>query len=100
MGAALLIGGNRAFGEPPFAGEFLRPGLAGSCGELAQFRSVVYIKRHSWKREHDAGFAGGTCSLVMRFEAVIAEAQRKEISGPAQDGVSTAPIGGGDQHRA
>ena len=37
---------------------------------------------------------------VMRFEAVVAEAQREQICRTAEGGVGAASVGGGDQDAA
>jgi len=67
---------------------------------LLQVRGIVDIDCDSWKIQHDAWFAAGLRSGVMRFEAVVAEAQREKICWTAEGGVGAASVGGGDQHAA
>ena len=89
-----------SIGEIPFAPETLGAGFAGKRKKTLQVRWIIDIDRNSRQIQHDAGFAGGLGGGVMRFKAVVAEAQRKQSCGASEGGVGAASVARWDQNAA
>jgi len=65
-----------------------------------QVIGIVKIQSDTRQLQNDARFAGRLGCSQMRFEAVVAEAKREEVCGPAEGSVGSTSIGGRSQHRA
>src|SRR5258708_31623414 len=84
----------------PPANQFLRVGLSGMRDECLQVSGIVYVESDAWKAQHLARFSGGLRRGEMRFEAIVREAQRKQVRWPAESGVGSTSVSGGHEHRA
>src|SRR5579863_6097154 len=80
----------------PFAGKLLGAGFAGERNEVLEIFGAVDIDRNPRERQHYAKFSSGLGGSVVRLEAVVAEAQRKQSGGTAVSGVGAATICCGD----
>ena len=67
---------------------------------MLEIFGTVYIDRDAREAQHHARSVCGLGGSVMRLEAVVAEAQRKQSRGTAVSGVGAASVGGGDQNAA
>src|SRR5258708_18076163 len=86
--------------QSPPANQFLRVGLSGMRDECLQVSGIVYVESDAWKAQHLARFSGGLRRGEMRFEAIVPEAQRKQVRWPAESGVGSTSVSGGHEHRA
>src|SRR5260370_35182895 len=68
--------------------------------ECLQVSGIVYVESDAWKAQHLTMFSGGLRRGEMRFEAVVPEAQRKQVSRPAESGVGSTSVSGGHEHPA
>src|ERR1700723_2569623 len=67
---------------------------------MLEIFGTVYIDRDAREAQHHARSVCGLGGSVMRLEAVVAEAQRKQSRGTAVSGVGAASVGGGDHQCA
>src|SRR5271157_421694 len=78
----------------------LRPRLARQRNQLLQVGRIVHINRDPRQFQHYARLARGLCRRMMRFEAVVAEAQREKIRWSPKGSISPASVTGGHEHTA
>ncbi len=87
-------------GKAQSARQALGAGLARERNQMLEISRIVDIDCNPRQLQHDTGFAGGPGGGVVRFEAVIAEAQREQSCRAAEGGVGAASIGRRGQYRA
>src|SRR5208282_1569625 len=70
-----------------FAGELLGTGFAGQRDQLLQVGRIIDVHSNARQLQHDARLARTLGGGEMRFEAVVAETQRKQICWTAKGSV-------------
>src|SRR5581483_2336297 len=95
-----FIRGQGIVAEIPITSEALGPGCTGSIHQLLEVSRIIHIESDSGEAKDYAFRSRGAGGLQVWLEAVVAEAQRKEISWFAKSCVGAASVSRGNQNCA
>src|SRR6476646_5442164 len=70
--------------QVPTSCQTLRASFPRKKQKLPQVRRIVHVHGDPWQVQNDAGFASSLGGRVMRLEAVIPEAKRKQVGRSAK----------------